>query len=166
MIELTDEQLKAIENYEASITKQRADAWAEALEKYDKSGEAKTTLAKKIAQAEMHNKIVARPTMPQKPDFQLDSDVTKYIHKLKEQAEHGTEKAEQRALYEWLGSAKKAWGSEIAREIENLAKTNPSKSIEAVNSNILPPAKYVYFYQDKEEVENILQDFYDFMKEE
>lgn len=166
MIELTDEQLKAIENYEKSITKQRADAWAEAVEKYDKSGEAKTTLAKKIAQAEMHNKIVARPTMPQKPDFKLDSDVTKYIHKLKEEAEHGTEKAEQRAMYKWLGSAKKAWGSEIAREIENLARTNPKKFIEAINSNILPPAKYVYFYQDKEEVENILQDFYDFMEEE
>lgn len=165
MIELTDEQLKAIENYEASITKQRADAWADAVERYDKSRDKNTAVGKKIAKGELNNLMIARPTLPKAPKFETKTDVDRYIGKLREQAEHGVEKAESVLIHRYIGSARKAWGNDTANELRNLAQSNPSKFIEAVNDGILPAPKFVYNYKDPEEVENIIDDLYEYMEE-
>lgn len=164
MIELNDEQIRAIEKYTAAITKQRAEAWADAVERYDKSRDKNTKLGQRIAKGELNNLMIARPTLPKEPKFETESDITSYIGKLKEQAEHGVEKAENVLIHRYVGSARKAWGDETANEILNLAKSNPSKFIEAVNNGILPAPKFVYNYKDPDEVENLIDDLYDYMQ--
>ena len=109
--------------------------------------------------------MIARPSLPKAPKFETKSDVDRYIGKLREQAEHGVEKAQSVLINRYIGSARKAWGDDIANELRNLAQSNPSKFIEAVNDGILPAPKFVYNYKDSEEVENIIDDLYEYMEE-
>ena len=165
-IKLTDKQLEEMRKLEEDIDKIRLRQYEKAVETVEQQHEQSSTLSKAISKGELKNLVVARPQKPQRPEFENDADVFKYMRKLRNDVQYGVEKAQQRFLENYADSVAKAWGEDLAQEVLNLASTNPDKFIALVNSKQLPSIKFIYNTKDSATIDEYMDILHEEMSEE
>lgn len=162
-IKLTNAQEKVIQELSEKISQIRVEEYEKAVGVLELSKKQSNTLSDKISRAEVNNLIIARPSLPKRPDFKTPEDIDHYIGKLRANIEYGVEKAQQSAMYKYIGKINKVWGSEAAKEVLNIAKTNPAKFIKNINAGNFPPLQYVYQIKDPEVQESYIDKMYEVM---
>lgn len=164
-IKLSNKDEETIRELSAKITQIRAEQYEKAVETLESGKREAKTLSDKISRGEINNLIIARPSLPKRPDFKTPEDIDKYIGKLRQSVEYGVEKAEKAAIYNYVGSVRKTWGAEAAQQVMNIAQTNPSKFIEHVNAGHFPKIQYLYYIHDTESVGEYIDEMYNIMEE-
>ena len=165
-IKLTDKQLEEMRKLEEEIDKIRLRQYEKAVETLEQQHEQSSTLSKAISKGELKNLVIARPQKPQRPEFEKDTDIFKYMRKLRNDVQYGVEKAQQRFLENYADSVAKAWGEDLAQEVLNLASTNPDKFIALVNSKQLPSIKFIYNTKDSATIDEYMDILHEEMSEE
>lgn len=164
-IKLSNKDEETIRELSAKITQIRAEEYEKAVGVLELSRKQSNTLSDKISRAEVNNLIIARPSLPKRPNFKTPEDVGRYISRLRENAEHGVEKAQMAAVYHYTQAVNKTWGNEAAQQIMNIARTNPEKFIKYVNAGKFPAIQYVYYIQDPEVQAAYIDEMYNIMEE-
>jgi len=164
-IKLSNKDEETIRELSAKITQIRAEEYEKAVKELEISRKQSNTLSDKISRAEINNLIIARPSLPKRPNFKTPEDVEKYIGKLREKVEYGVENERTAAIYHYVGAVNKTWGSEAAQQIMNIAQTNPEKFIKCVNAGKFPAVQYVYYIKDPEVQAAYIDEMYDIMEE-
>lgn len=149
-IKLTDKQMQTILDLARKLVNKRTEVYERAVEVYEKNHPATSRLSKKIAEGEVNNLLIARPTIPKPHEFKSQAEYQRYVKDLRDQLRYGVEKAEQAHVYHYIGAVRTTWGDEAANIIESVAQQNPSKFIDLVNSGKLPSIRFVYKIKDKD----------------
>ena len=149
-IKLTDKQMQTILDLARKLVNKRTEVYERAVEEYEKNHPATSRLSKKIAEGEVNNLLIARPTIPKPHEFKSQAEYQRYVKDLRYQLRYGVEKAEQAHVHHYIGAVRTTWGDEAANIIESVAQQNPSKFIDLVNSGKLPSIKFVYKIKDKD----------------
>lgn len=165
-IKLTDKQVQTVLELAQKLVNKRTEVYEHAVEVYEKNHPATSRLSKKIAEGEVNNLLIARPTIPKPHVFGTQAEYQHYVKKLREQLRYGVEKAEQVQLNRYIGAVRKYWGNENANIIESVAQQNPSKFIDLVNSGKLPSITFVYIIKDTEVQDNYIDTLITEMDEE
>lgn len=162
-IKPTNAQEKVIQELSEKISQIRVEEYEKAVDVLELSKKQSNTLSDKIFRAEVNNLIIARPSLPKRPDFKTPEDIDHYIGKLRTNVEYGVEKAQQSAIYHYVGAVRKTWGNDMANEVMNIAKTNPAKFIKEVNAGHFPRLQYIYRIKDAEVQESYIDKMYEAM---
>lgn len=165
-IKLTDKQVETILELAQKLVNKRTEVYEHAVEIYEKNHPASSKLSKKIAEGEVNNLLIARPTIPKPHAFNTQAEYQRYIKDLRSQLRYGVEKAEQSAVYNYIGAVRKQWGNEAANIVESVAQQNPSKFIDLVNSGKLPSIKFLYKINDTDAIDDYLDTLITEMDEE
>ena len=164
-IKLSDKQEQIIQDLSEKIDKIRLEQYEKAVENIEEAHRESATLSDKISRGELKNLVVARPTKPKRPEFLNETDVQKYIRRLRNEATYGVERAQMRFIDNYAESVAKAWGEELAQEILNFAQSSPEKFIELVNTKQLPSIKFAYRITDNATIESYMETFAEKMTE-
>ena len=165
-IKLTDKQMQTILDLARKLVNKRTEVYERAVEVYEKNHPATSRLSKKIAEGEVNNLLIARPTIPKPHELKSQAEYQRYVKDLRNQLRYGVERAEQKAIYNYIGAVRKAWGNESANIIESVAQQNPSKFIDLVNSGKLPSIRFLYKITDEEAQDDYIDTLITEMDEE